>query len=409
MKKFWITSVVIILVSAILFSVSLVHFVSVNKENNATVDQIAPTRTVKNDDNEKETTATTSCPAEFKDDGIFESSYDKAYEYMMSMSDEQMVGQLIVGTCPVDETAETLMTRYALSGYYYTVDNFYAMSADEIKTTIEKYQSNASTKMIMAVEEEGGAVTALSDLEAFPEYEFASPRDTFAEGGMDAIKENETQKATMLASVGINMNLSPVLDMAEDYTQIMYSRSLGGTVDDTAKYASDVTTVSQGKGVSVALKHFPGYGTIPDSYEPVVVDDREESVFVSTDYKPFEAGINAGAHCVLVSNVLHTSLDDKCVASLSEKIHKTLRDDLKFTGLIMTDNLNNADYSYYADDKNVYVQAVLCGNDLIMVDNIEDAYTSILDAVKDGTISKEVLQKACLRVLAYKYTTGIMK
>lgn len=409
MKKFWITSVVIILVSAILFSVSLVHFVSVNKESKATVDQITPTRVVNNDDKQEETTVTTACPAEFQDGGIFSANYDKAYEYMQSMSDEQMVGQLIIGTCPVDETAETLMTRYALGGYYYTVNNFYAMSADEIKQTIEKYQSNASTRMIMAVEEEGGAVTALSDLEAFPEYSFSSPRDTFAEGGLDAVKENETQKATMLASVGINLNLSPVLDMAEDYTQIMYSRSLGGTVDETSQYSSSVTSISQGKGVSVALKHFPGYGTIPDSYESVVTDSREESVFVTTDYKPFEAGINAGAHCVLVSNVLHTGLDDKCVASLSEKVHNTLRNDLKFSGLIITDNLNNADYSYYADEKNVYVQAVLCGNDMIMVDNIEDAYTSILDAVKDGTISKEVLQKACLRVLAYKYTTGIMK
>lgn len=408
MKKFWITSVVIILVSAILFSVSLFHFIDVTKESDATIDQTAPT-TVNNDDKTDETTASSKCPDEFLDGGIFSSSYDKAYEYMLSMTQEQMVGQLIVGTCPVDETAETLMTRYALSGYYYTANNFYAMSADEIKSTIKKYQDNASTPMIMAVEEEGGAVTALSDLDAFPEYEFSSPRNIFAEGGIDAIKESELSKATMLASVGINLNLSPVLDMAEEYTQIMYSRSLGGTLDDTSKYASEVTTVSQNKGVSVALKHFPGYGTIPDTYEPVVVDDREEAVFVSTDYKPFEAGINAGAHCVLVSNVLHTGLDDKCVASLSEKVHKTLRDDLKFTGLIMTDNLNNADYSYYADDKSVYVQAVIAGNDLIMVDNIEDAYTDILDAVNDGTIDETTLQKACLRVLAYKYATGIMK
>ena len=409
MKKFWITSVVIILISAILFSISLFYFIGVTKENEATVDQIAPT-TVKTDNkNEKPTEATTKCPAEFMDGGIFSANYDKAYEYMMGMTTEQMVGQLIVGSCPVDETAETMMTRYALSGYYYEDDNFYYMSADEIKSAIEKYQSNASTPMIMAVEEEGGAATALSDLEAFPEYEFSSPRDVYAEGGLDAVKDNEASKAMMLKSVGLNMNLSPVLDMAEDYTQIMYSRSLGGTVDETSKYASEVTTLSQSKGVSVALKHFPGYGTIPDSYEPVVVDDREESVFVSTDYKPFEAGINAGAHCVLVSNVLHTALDDKCVASLSADIHKTLRDDLKFTGLIMTDNLNNADYSYYADNKSVYVQAVVAGNDLIMVDNIEDAYTDILDAVNDGTIDKTTLHRACLRVLAYKYTTGIMK
>ncbi len=408
MKKFWITSIIFILVATIAFSVSLFHYIDVTKVDESTVDQIRPT--VDNSDfkKEEEKNEAAICPAEFNDGGIFSQYYDKAYQYMQDMTNEQMVGQLILASCPADDTALSSVTKYALSGYVYTADNFYSMSADEIKTTINSYQQKASVPMIMAVEEEGGAVTALSDLDAFPEYDFSSPRDTFAEGGMDAVNEAETSKATMLASVGINLNLAPVLDMAEDYTQIMYSRSLGGSVEDTSTYASSVTKTSQTKGVSVALKHFPGYGTIPDSYESVVTDSREESVFVTTDYKPFEEGIKAGAHCVLMSNVLHTSLDDKCVASLSKDIHDTLRDDLKFTGLIITDNLNNADYSYYADDKNVYVQAVLCGNDLVMVNEFEEAYTAILQAVNDKTIDTETLQRACMRVLAYKYATGLM-
>lgn len=407
MKKFLTISIVSILVAVIAFSASLYYFIDVTKADEETVDQVTPTVAVSS--TEMPTETLTTIPAEFQDGGIFSSNYEKAYVYMQSMTKEQMVGQLLLGTCPVDETAQTAMTKYALSGYYYTADNFYAMSTDEIKSAIASYQQNASTPMIMAVKEEGGAVTALSDLEAFPEFEFDSPRNTFAQGGLEAVKETEVSKATMLASVGINLNLAPVCDMAEDYTQIMYSRSLGGMVEETSQYVKEVTEVSQNKGVSVALKHFPGYGTIPDSYEPVVVDTREASVFTTTDYKPFEAGIDAGAHCVMMSNVLVQSLDPNCISSLSERTHKTLREDLKFTGLIITDNLNKADYSQYADGKDVYVQAVLAGNDLIMVDNIEDAYTAILQGVNDGTISIETLQRACMRVLAYKYTTGIMK
>ena len=406
MKKFWTISIILILVSAIIFSGSLFYYISSTKEDVATVDQLSPTEAT---EKVEESKTSVQVPAEFLDGGIFSANYEKAYAYMQSMSTEQMVGQLIVGTCPTDDSAKSLISKYALSGLYFTDDNFYSMSADEIKSTISSYQSGAKTPMIMCVEEEGGAVTALSDLDAFPDYDFASPRNTFAEGGMDAVKDMETMKATMLSSVGINLNLSPVLDMAEEFTQIMYSRSLGGTVTDVSQYAKDVTSISQGKGVSVALKHFPGYGTIPDTYVPVVVDDREKSVFESTDFKPFEAGIDAGAHFVLVSNVFVESLDSSCISSLSENTHKILRDDLKFTGLIITDNLNNADYSEFANGKDVYVQAVLAGNDVIMVDEIEDAYEAILSAVNDGTIDSATLQQACMRVLAYKYTTGLLK
>ncbi len=406
MKKFWTVSIILVLISAIIFSGSLFYYINSTKEDVATRDQVPLT-----DATEKveSVDADVSVPAQFLDGGIFSKNYEKAYAYMQSMSTEQMVGQLIVGSCPVDDSAKSLVTKYALSGFYFTDNNFYSMSADEIKTTISSYQSSAKTPMIMSVKEEGGAVTALSDLDAFPEYDFSSPRETFAQGGLDEIKKNETDKATMLKSVGINLNLSPLLDMAVEMNQIMYSRSLGGTVEETSQYAKEVTTLSQQKGVSVALKHFPGYGTNLDTYEPIVVDSREKSVFETEDFKPFEAGINAGAHCVMVSNVLAQNLDSKFVASLSEDVHKILKDDLKFTGLIMTDNLNNADYSEYSGGNDVYVQAVLAGNDLIMVDEIDEAYTAILAAVNDGTISSEVLQQACMRVLAYKYTAGIMK
>lgn len=408
MKKFLIISIALVLVAATVFSLSLYHYLGTN-EDKATADEVAPTVEPTQEEKEEKKDEKSKVPAQFQDGGIFSKNYEKAYEYMQSMSKEQMVGQLIIGTCPTDDTATNTISRYALGGYFFNTDNFYMLSQEQIKDVISSYQSSASTPMIMSVEEEGGAVTAISDLDAFADYDFDSPRNIFEQGGMDAINDSETKKATMLSSVGINLNIAPVCDTAEEFTQIMYSRSLGGTIEETAQFAQNVTNISQKKGVSVALKHFPGYGTIPDSVESVVKDTREASSFGSRDFVPFQAGIDKGAHCVLMSNVLYENMDPTCVASLSDYIHTILRNELKFTGLIVTDNLNNADYSEYANGKDVYVQAVLAGNDMLMVDEIDSAYTAILEAVNDGTIKEEVLQKACMRVIAYKYTAGIMK
>ncbi len=408
MKKFLIVSTILILVAAAAFGLSLYHFVDLNKSE-ATVDEVAPTRAVEKEKEKEEQKTDVELPESFKDNGIFSANYEKAYEYVQSMSTEQMVGQMLLTSCPVDETAQTLLNKYALSGYIYSADNFFGMSESDIKKLISSYQEKASTPMIMAVEEEGGAVTAISDLDAFPQYDFSSPRDIFAEGGLDALKESEQQKATMLSSVGINLNLAPICDMADDFTQIMYSRSLGGTVDDTCQYVKNTTEISQKGGVSVALKHFPGYGTMADSMDAVKVDTREVTAFEQNDFKPFESGVDADAHCVMISNVLVQNLDPNCIASLSDYVHTVLKDRIGFSGLIITDNLDNADYSAYANENNVYVQAVLANNDLIIVDKAEEAYMAILDAVKDGTIEEEVLEKACTRIIAYKYTAGIMK
>lgn len=407
MKKFLTISIILILVAAIAFGASLYHYIDVTK-GDTTPDQVAPTSAPTEEATEEKLDV--ELPDEWQDNGIFSQSYEKAYAYMQNMSTEQMVGQLLVGTCPTDDSAKSILSKYALSGYVYTADNFFDMTADEIKATIADYQSSASTAMIMAVEEEGGAVTALSDLDAFPEYDFYSVRDVFAEGGMSAVENDETQKAQLLSSVGINVNLAPVCDMATDSTQIMYSRSLGGTTEETAQYVGSATQISQNKGVSVALKHFPGYGTVEDSFDAVKVDSRDASQFEQNDFKPFEAGIDEGAHLVMVSNVLVEKMDPNCIASLSDYVHKVLRDELDFTGLIITDNLDYYDeYADFANSKSVYVQAVLAGNDLVLVDDVESAYKDILSAVNDGTIDEDTLQKACMRVLAYKYTAGILK
>ncbi len=410
MKKFLIVSISLILVAAVAFGASLFHYIDVTKDDST------PSQVSKNDkenkkedkEDKKEPVVDAKMPSDWNDNGIFKDNYDKAYSYVLSLSDEQLVGQVLIGTCPIDDTASTTATKFALSGYVFSADNFAMMDESGVKEHIASFNKNASTPMIMAVKEEGGAVTAISDLDAFPQYDFYSPRDIFAQGGLDALKESEQQKADMLKSVGINLNLAPVCDMGEEMNHIMYSRSLGGTTQDTCDYVSNTTEISQSKGVSVALKHFPGYGTCPDTLESVVVDTREISTFETNDFKPFEAGVNKGAHVVMMSNALVQNLDPNCVVSLSDYAHTVLMDRIGFSGLIMTDNLNNADYSAYANGNDVYVQAVLAGNDLVMVSNVEEAYKAILGGLNDGTIDKEILQKACTRVVAYKYLAGIM-
>ena len=314
-----------------------------------------------------------------------------------------MVGQLLLGKCSDTDDAESDIVRYSLGGCWFTDACFYDKGEGEVKDAVGAVKEAAKISPILAVREEGGYYTT------FPQLGFESMRNYYESGGMDAVKTAESEKAETLASLGFNLNLAPVLDMPEDYDQIMYSRSLASDPNTVSAFAEYAVKTSQGKGVSVAPKHFPGYGTIPDTTDSIVTDTRDAKTIMENDFKPFKSAVNAGAHFVMVSNVVVTNMDSGHTAALSATIHSVMREELGFTGIIITDTLDGEDYSAYADGHKVAVQAILAGNDMMIVEDYETAYADILAAVNDGTISKDILTDRCTRVIAYKYANGLLK
>lgn len=412
MKKFAIISTVLILLAAGAFGYSLYHYMSVTgliQSVPAPAEQQPATVSTAIDATEGETGDLAGSAG---DNGIFSANYEKAAAYVDGMTTEERVGQMLLGICADSSTLSAQLQQYALSGMLFESENFTDMTAQEISSALSTAAASQKTAPIYAAQEEGGYYTTVSDLSTFTEYDFNSPRSEFANGGLQAVEKAEDAKATMLKSAGFNLNLAPSVDLAGDMSQIMYSRSISDNVDTVSAYAEYAAKFDQAKGVSVALKHFPGYGTVPDSAVTgvgAVVDDRPADTIRGTDYTPFKKGAEAGAHFIMVSNVVVQNIDSLRTAALSPAIHSELRGIVGFTGIIMTDVLDDADYSAYSDGNKPAVQAVLAGNDLILVRDYAAAYSDILAAVKAGTISENQLKDACTRVIAYKYTAGLIK
>jgi beta-N-acetylhexosaminidase len=100
-------------------------------------------------------------------------------------------------------------------------------------------------------------------------------------------------------------------------------------------------------------------------------------------------------------------MDDELPASLSPKVNKILREDLKFSGLIMTDDLEMGAIKNFSD--NSATQAVIAGNDLIISSNFKEEKKQVIDAVNAGTISEEQINTAVKRILACKLLYEIIK
>lgn len=93
-------------------------------------------------------------------------------------------------------------------------------------------------------------------------------------------------------------------------------------------------------------------------------------------------------------------MDTEKPASLSENVHKILREDLGFTGIIMTDDLAMEAVKTYVENGEAAVQAVLAGNDMIISSDFATQRLEVLKAVKEGRISENLINKAVKRILA---------
>ncbi len=342
------------------------------------------------------------------DNGIFSANYEKAYERTMQMTLDEKIGQMFYARCPDGDAAE-IAKKYHLGGYVLFGKDFEDKTKDEVKETLQSYITSQAIPMTLSVDEEGGTVTRISAKESLSSHEFQSARELYAEGGLERIQSDAEEKAKLLKELYIDTNLAPVCDISLDENDFMYDRSIGLDADKTSDFVKTVTETSQKNGVSVTLKHFPGYGNNVDTHTGIAIDDRSYENFEQNDFKPFEAGIESGAHLVLVSHNIVNCMDDKMPASISPKVHEILRNQLHFTGIIITDDLAMDAISEYTGSYSPAVAAVLAGNDMILIDDIESSFNEIKAAVNDGTIDENVINTAVMRILAWKYTTGIMK
>ncbi len=328
---------------------------------------------------------------------------------MQNMTLEQKVGQMFITRCP-DSDAAAAVEQYQPGGYVLFARDFKDQTPDSVRTNIRSYQDAAVVDMLIAVDEEGGDVNRVSLYTQFRQTPFWSPQKLYNNGGWDLVVSDTREKATLLKSLGINLNLAPVCDVANKGSYI-YSRTFGADAKLTAEYVSRVVFTMNEYGIGSALKHFPGYGDNVNTHTGIAYDDRDYNTFQTRDFLPFQAGIQSGAGAVLVSHNIVKCMDAEYPASLSPKVHEILRDELQFTGVIMTDDLYMDAIKEYTggDASKAAVQAIKAGNDLLCCSDFKTQIPAAIQAVKSGEISIERVEESVLRILNWKLQLGIIQ
>lgn len=332
------------------------------------------------------------------------------------MSLEEKTGQLFFVKVPAENAVEDIMT-YRLGGYLLFGRDTQGKTANELIQTIASYQAAAEKiPLLIGVDEEGGSVVRVSSNPHIRSEKFSGPQRLLkrADGELTAVKEQTREKSILLKALGFNVNLNPVADVSTNPSDFIYDRTTGGDESAAAAYVWAVLEVQFRCGLGSVMKHFPGYGDNRDTHNGVAVDQRPMDTFWNQDFVPFQSGIDFGKRhplgpAVLVSHNIVNCMDSGLPASLSPEVHRILREDLGFDGVVMTDDLAMGAVSQYAAEGNAAVMAIQAGNDLVVTTDYRTQIPRVIQAVKDGELLEKTLDAACLRVLRWKLELGLLE
>lgn len=212
-----------------------------------------------------------------------------------------------------------------------------------------------------------------------------------------------------LAAVGINLDFAPCVDtLTNPANKVIGDRSISSDPEVVAKHASALVRGYIKAGVMACAKHFPGHGnTLIDSHEDLPVEESDMERLKSIELVPFKKAFRARLDMVMMAHIRFPKVDPKWPATLSEILIKDLlRKELRYRGLVITDDLDMGALAKNYDREEIPVRAIEAGNDVLLYcnefDRPEIALNAIERALKSGRLNAKQIDEAYNRIAAVK-------
>lgn len=231
--------------------------------------------------------------------------------------------------------------------------------------------------------------------------------------------ESGAVRAKVLKDFGTRWMWFQEVDLVNRQYSCMLGRLYSDDPEKVIKMATASMRGAQDNGVAATAKHFPGADGI--EYRDAHVSDNMMLLPVDewkkTQGRVFQSLFDAGIYSVMVAHGAFPFCDDTqrngryVPSTLSYKVvTELLKGEMGFKGVVITDGIEmNSALSYcYGDIKQVYVEAIKAGNDIVL--GVRDEYFDAIEkAVESGEISMERIDDACQRVLDLKEKLGFFE
>lgn len=267
--------------------------------------------------------------------------------------------------------------------------------------------------LIIAIDEETGDVTRIHA------HNGSSRPGSYALAEIDDEQLTETVGRDLgaeLAQLGVSLNYAPSADVnSNPGNPVIGTRAFGAEPQRAARHVAAWIRGQQAAGVGACAKHFPGHGdTQIDSHHGTPLINRSAQEIREVDLVPFRAALAAGVQAVMTGHLLVPAFDPDRIATHSPAIIQgLLRDELGFTGLVITDGIEMAAAADRYGIGRSTALAIAAGCDAICVGGghcdeatVDEMRDSIIAAVRDGSLPLERLEEAAARNRAYAAWTA---
>jgi beta-N-acetylhexosaminidase len=275
---------------------------------------------------------------------------------------------------------------------------------DQLRALVSSLRS-VNPDVAVAIDEEGGDVTRLEAATG------SSRPGNLALGAVDDLALTEAVARDIgrdLADVGVTLDYAPDADVnSNPDNPVIGVRSFGSAPELVARHTAAWVRGLQSTGVAACAKHFPGHGdTSVDSHRDLPSVDGSAEEIATAALPPFRAAIEAGVRTIMTGHLLVPALDPNAPATMSRRILiELLREELGFTGLIITDGIEMNAVADRFGLAGAAVRAITAGADAICVggghadeSTVELLRAAIVDAVIAGELPATRLADAARRV-----------
>ncbi|YAL82120.1 glycoside hydrolase family 3 N-terminal domain-containing protein [Dermacoccaceae bacterium W4C1] len=268
------------------------------------------------------------------------------------MTLEQRVGQLFMVGTPISglsSQATHLIASRHIGNVFLSGRSTSGSSTVQRTTAAAQSQANdrntAGVAMLISSDQEGGYVQALqgSGFDRIP--------TALTQGGWSTstLRQRAATWGKQLKSAGVNMNLAPVADTVSPRLGTAnqpigkFQRQYGNSASAAASGSNAFRQGMQDSAVVATAKHFPGLGAVTGNTDLTAGVTDSVTTASSSYLVPFRTSIKAGVPAVMVSNAIYSRIDGSTPAPFSyQVIMKLLRQNEKFNGVVISDDLANA-------------------------------------------------------------------
>jgi beta-N-acetylhexosaminidase len=270
----------------------------------------------------------------------------------------------------------------------------------------------ARSDVVIGIDEEGGDVTRLAHREGSP---YPGNAALGLVDDVDLTRRVYRAIGTELADLGINLDIAPTVDVnTADDNPVIGTRSFGADPVRVAAHAAAAVTGLQEAGVAACAKHFPGHGaTVADSHLELPTVHAPLDLLRARELPPFAASFTAGARAIMTAHIRVPALTQDAPVTFSRAaLVGLLRDELGFTGVVITDALEMRGSTDHAGGvPQAAVLALAAGCDLLCLGArvdaalVEATAAGIVAAVEDGRLPLSRLEEAAQRSAALPAST----